>query len=83
MYSNRYLVDKNEVESDECADASLNELEIKEMLKRFMALQSDLIHKRQRQNILELLDMLEVLLEVGVMDQADYIKMIKKIKAFL
>ena len=42
-----------------------------------------LIHNGQCQNIPELLDIFEVLLEVGVINHADYMKMTTKIKDYI
>ena len=61
----------------------MNESEIEELCKRFKSLQYDLIHKGHRENVSELLDMLNVLLEAGLISQADYMKTTNKIKDYL
>ena len=76
----------NEDEIDESAgegDVPLNESDLIELLKRYKTLQSDLIQKGRRQNVPELLSMLNVLLESDVINQADYVKMNNRIKGYL
>ena len=76
----------NEDEIDESAgegDVPLNESDLIELLKRYKTLQSDLIQKGRRQNVPELLNILNVLLESDVVNQADYVKMNNRIKGYL
>ena len=67
-------------ESRDEEDAPLNESEIEELCKRFKLLQYDLIYKGHRENVSELLDILNVLLEAGLISRADYIKKTNKVK---
>ena len=67
-------------ESRDEEDAPLNESEIEELCKRFKLLQYALIYKGHRENVSELLDILNVLLEAGLISRADYIKKTNKVK---
>ena len=77
-------IDKNKDESNESEDEEedypLTETEIEELRKRFKSLHYDLLRKGHRENIGELLDMLNVLFEGEHISQADYIKTINRIK---
>lgn len=64
-------------------DGPLNESEIEELCKRFKSLQYDLIHKGHRENVSELLDILDVLLEADLISRADYIQTTNKVKDLL
>ena len=70
-------------ESDEDEEGPLTEPELKELLDCFRTLHYDLLHKGRRENVPELLDMLDVLLETGEITRADYMKTTNKIKGYL
>ena len=78
------FINEDEIdESEGKGDVPLNESDLIELLKRYKMLQSDLIQKGRRQNVPELLNMLNVLLESDVINQADYEKMSNRIKGYL
>ena len=58
----------------------LREAELQEMLEDFQQLYSDLIKKRRRENVPELVDILNIWREVGEIDQDGYDKVSRKIK---
>ena len=76
------FIDEDEDESGKSGDedAPMNESEIEELCKRFKLLQYGLIYKGHREYVSELLDMLDVLLEEGLISQADYIQKTNKVK---
>ena len=76
---------EDEGESDESGDEEdgpLNELEIEELCERYKLLYYDLINKGHRKNVSELLDILVVLREEGLISQVDYMEVRNKVKDY-
>ena len=59
-------------DQDDYEDRPLTESELEELNKNFRSLHFDLINNGCRENIPELLKMLDVLLEANKLSQADY-----------